>query len=315
MIIVHTYCSYKLSPSGFQYGTFVVKTDENEDMYYLSDDRTDNIVSSAFDYSIIKRLKGRIPDKNTFVYLFKKILHTYDTDHDDFGGDVSINMAFEFDDYDQFVSFLGAFEDSEDNSPVKLAKSLADCIFPNISITKFKLSIRKQLFDTWLKTMVTQPPSNDNEKLRLKKRLCIITDSCEKDLYTCELQQIFNFKNHNNNGDELRIKHLKDTPNYIYPIIKEKKQRLDIKRYSDESGIKKLEDTSKHVYTTKKKEKKQYLILKMKPHLFLKILAIVLLVMLMILIAKNSNSDSDRQEELQISCFIDEKVITYNYIL
>lgn len=67
MIRVHTYCSYKLSPSGFQYGTFDIIDDPKEGMYYLSDENKNSIVSSAFDYSIVKRLKGKLPKKNTFI--------------------------------------------------------------------------------------------------------------------------------------------------------------------------------------------------------------------------------------------------------
>ena len=137
MIIVHTYCSYKLSPSGFQYGTFEITDNESEDMYYLSDEKKDSIVSSAFDYGIVKRLKGKLPNKNTYIFLFKKISYTYDSEHDDVGGDVSLNMALEFDDFMQFICFSNGFEKYEKNTPLELARSLADCIKPDITITKY----------------------------------------------------------------------------------------------------------------------------------------------------------------------------------
>lgn len=223
MIIVHTYCSYKLSPSGFQYGTFTITDNGNEDMYYLSDAKKDSIVSSAFDYSIVKRLKGKIPKKNTFIFLFKKISYTYNSEHDDVGEDVSLNMAFEFDDYKQFVSFSNGFESYEKNEPLELAKLLADCIVPDISITKYKLSIRKKNIDDWLRLIIDNQQDKGTDESKLQGKLGIITDSYEKNLYSNDLQEIFNFDTINGNGDEVEIKHLEGAM-YIYPTKKKKKK-------------------------------------------------------------------------------------------
>ena len=222
MIRVHAYCSYKLSPSGFQYGTFDITDDVNEGMYYLSDDNKDAIVSSAFDYSIVKRLKGKIPNKSTFVFLFKKISYTYDSEHDDVGGDVSLNMAFEFDDYKQFALFSNGFESYEKNDPLELARILADCIAPDISITKYKLSIHKKNIDDWLKLMIVNQQNIETDLSRLQWQLGIITDSNEKNLYSNDLQEIFNFDTINENGDEFGIKHLEGAM-YIYPAKKKEK--------------------------------------------------------------------------------------------
>lgn len=227
MIRVHAYCSYKLSPSGFQYGTFDITDDVNEEMYYLSDENKDAIVSSAFDYSIVKRLKGKIPKKSTYVFLFKKISHAYDSEHDDVGGDVSLNMAFEFDDYKQFVLFSNAFESYEKNEPLELAKILADCIAPDISITKYKLSIQKKIFDVWLRSMIDNQQSIETERSRLQWQLGIITDSNEKNLYSNDLQEIFNFDTINENGDEVGIKHLEGAM-YIYPA--KKKESFQVRK-------------------------------------------------------------------------------------
>lgn len=218
MIRVHTYCSYKLSPSGFQYGTFDITDDTNDGMYYLSDKNKDSVVSSAFNYGIVKRLKGKIPKKNTFIFLFKNISYTYDSEHDDFGGDVALNMAFEFDDYKQFVLFSNVFESHEKNGPLVLAKSLADCIVPDILITKYKLSINKKNIDDWLKLMIDSHNQQNigNDQSRLQYKLGIITDSYEKNIYCNELQEIFNFDTTNENGDELKIAYLEDAM-YIYP--------------------------------------------------------------------------------------------------
>lgn len=223
MVRVHTYCSYKLSPSGFQYGTFDVTDDVIEGMYYLSDKNKDCVVSSAFDYSIIKRLKGKIPQKKTFIFLFKKIFYTYDNEHDDVGGDVSINMAFEFDDYKKFIEFSNGFENYEKNEPLELARLLADCIVPDISVTKYKLTIHKKKFNDWLKLIIHNKENIDStQSKRLHCRLEIITDSCEKNLYSDDLQEIFNFDTINENGDEVGIKYLENTM-YIYPAKKKER--------------------------------------------------------------------------------------------
>lgn len=219
MIIVHTYCSYKLSPSGFQYGTFEITDNPKEDMYYISNEKDDNTVSSAFDFSIVKRLKGKLPNKSTFVFLFKKISYTYDNEHDDFGGDVSLNMALEFDDFKQFLSFSNGFEEYEKNDPLKLAKILADCIVPDISITRFKYSVHKKRFDDWLKLMFDNSQSMAVNESRFQHQLGILTDSVEKNLYCNDLQEIFNFDTTFQNGDEVAIKHLDDAL-YIYPVKK-----------------------------------------------------------------------------------------------
>lgn len=269
MIRVHAYCSYKLSPSGFQYGTFDITDDENEGMYYLSDDNKDAIVSSAFDYSIVKRLKGKIPNKSTFVFLFKKISYTYDSEHDDVGGDVSLNMAFEFDDYKQFVSFSNRFESDEKKDPLELARVLADCIAPDISITKYKLSIHKKNIDDWLKPMIDDQQNNDTDLSRLQCQLGIITDSNEKNLYSNDLQEIFNFNTINENGDELGIKHLEGAM-YIYPA-------------------KKKEEFLKNQLLQQRVKRTLFLILKM---IFVVSLIIAFVILMIAIIPKNNKSNA-----------------------
>ena len=266
MIIVHAYCSYKLSPSGFQYGTFEITDNEKEDMYYLSDEKNESIVSSAFDYGIIKRLKGRLPNKGSYIFLFKKISYTYDNEHDDIGGDVSLNMALEFDDYKQFICFSSRFEKYERDNPLELAKSLADCISPDIKITKYKLTIRKNNIDNWLKSILGNLQDIETNESRLKHYLTILTDSFEKNLYCKELQEIFNFDTTNSHGDEVEIMHLEGAW-YIYP----KKKR-------SEPLIRQFQQIVNH------------------KHLLLKILVLVLIVFLivtmMIIILKIKNSNN-----------------------
>ena len=103
--------------------------------------------------------------------------------NDDVGGDVSLNMAFEFDDFMQFVAFTNEFESCENNDPSKLARQLADCIVPDFSITQYKLTINKKNIDVWLKLMIGSQLNKGSDLTHLKLKLSIITDSNEKNLY------------------------------------------------------------------------------------------------------------------------------------
>lgn len=218
MIRVHSYCSYKLSTSGFMYGTFDITQDSKEE-YFLSEDNINNVVSSAFIHSIIKRLKGKLPKENDkYIFLFKKFTYKYDDDHDDVGGDVSLNMAFEFDKYKDFYFFMRNFENRDQS---EISKQLADCIFPDISIKKFKFKIRKEKINTWLYNMIKD---NDNivRDESYRSKLHIYTTSGEDSQTTKkELQEIFNFDTKDENGEEVGISYSKDQL-YIYPTKKKK---------------------------------------------------------------------------------------------
>lgn len=173
-------------------------------------------------------------------------------------------MAFEFDNYNQFIAFSNGFENYEKNESLELARLLADCIAPDISITKYKLTIHKKKIDDWLKLMIHNKQNIGADQSRLQRQLGIITDSYEKNLYTNDLQEIFNFDTINENGDEVGIKHLEGAM-YIYPAKKkEKSNQIPLSR----EGV--------------------------RHNLLLKILAVVLIiclaVILMIIMPKNNHS-------------------------
>ena len=58
MIKIHSYCSYKHSPSGFVYGSFLVGEKADNSDYCPSEENNANIVQTAFENGIIRRLCG-----------------------------------------------------------------------------------------------------------------------------------------------------------------------------------------------------------------------------------------------------------------
>lgn len=224
MITLHIYCSYKLSTGGFQYGTFQFTPQSNGTRYFLTEENKLEIVSTAFDYSYIKKIKGKIPQKDSYLFLLKKINYQYEDDHNDFGRDITMNMAFEFDEFNEYTSFIHSFEESKKNSPKQLARELADCIIPDISITKYKLSIDKTKFDLWLNSKLNQNKSSQNNTNTSKRptSLFITTDSSEKDFYREDLLRDFDFI-YRDTEEDFVINHKENTPNYRIDPVKKKR--------------------------------------------------------------------------------------------
>ena len=75
--------------------------------------------------------------------------------------------------------------------------------------------------DDFIKLMINSQQSKGGGQSKFQSHLGIITDSCEKNLYSDELQEIFNFDTMNEKGDEIGIKHLEDSL-YIYPVKKKR---------------------------------------------------------------------------------------------
>lgn len=223
MIKVHVYCSYKLSSSGFQYGVFEYLPYEDKKSYLLSDEKKLPIISSSFNYGIVKRVIGKLPNEKKYIFLFKKLSYVYDKEHEDVGGDVMMNMAFEFDKFKEFSLFVSSFESEEKNNKEKLAEELADCIQPDISIETYKLSINKTKFDIWLQEKLSGK-ENDNHK-RYNDKILIFTNSKETD-YKAELQNdIYRFPETNNDGNIIGIDNYKEKKDcYYYPAKKNGKQ-------------------------------------------------------------------------------------------
>lgn len=159
MLKVHAYCSYKLSPSGYNYGTFS-RGDASDEFYELSSEGKSEIVAKAFETNYISKLSGKIPDSCNYIFLIRKYKHSYDN-HDDFGKTVYINIAFEFDIYNEYNRFIASFGDVEYGC---MCERLADFIVPDSSVSLFALKINKARFDKFMEEMLVSDPIKDVNK-------------------------------------------------------------------------------------------------------------------------------------------------------
>ncbi len=227
MITVHVFCSYKLSSSGFQYGTFVYNPDGNGKYYYLSDQYKIPFISTSFNYDLVRRVCGRLPavtDNQNYIFLFKKISHVYGDEHEETGKDVTINMAFEFDNFSEFSIFTSVFAEEEKQNIGKLSKELADCIIPDVSVGKYKLSIDKRHFDIWLKDKLRDIKTDKYYELKKEIRITVISSQSD---YCSELIDYYHFYEYTEGEKTYGLKRKSGTADYYYPKKKENQGRLN----------------------------------------------------------------------------------------
>lgn len=230
MITVHVFCSYKLSSLGFQYGTFVYSPDESGDYYYLSDQYKIPFISTSFNYDLIRRVCGKLPletDNNNYIFLFKKISYVYGEEHEETGKDVTVNMAFEFDDFSEFSVFASAFLNEEKQDMKKLAKELANCVIPDVSVEKYKLLISKKYFDIWVKDKL-QYIKVDSD-CNLKKEIKITVISSQSD-YCSELIDYYHFQEYSEDKKVYGLIRKGDTADYYYPKKKDSQEIVNSTR-------------------------------------------------------------------------------------
>lgn len=187
MIIVHSYCSYKMSQLGFVYGTFAIDDMTVEGRYFLSDKYNDSVISNSFVNGNVTGVYGRIPGKKErYIFMVKTLYYDYGTEHDNFGRTVSMNLAFEFDDYNEFNRFWCAFGSASSDLH---GKELANCLIPDVSVGTYRLTFDKNCLNKWLSSKMSACSINDSG---LKDKLMITTVSDSTD-YTEELNRLYNF--------------------------------------------------------------------------------------------------------------------------
>ncbi len=226
MITVHVFCSYKLSSSGFQYGTFVYNPDESGECYYLSDNYKIPFVSTSFNYDLVKRVCGKLPmntNNENYIFLFKKISYVYGDEHEETGKDVTMNMAFEFDNFSQFSIFISAFSKEEKQNIEKLSKELANCIIPDLSVEKYKLFIHKKLFDIWVQDKLHNIKTDKDSNLKKEIKITVISSQSD---YSKELIDYYKFYEYSENEKIYELKRKGETADYYYPKKKEQQETL-----------------------------------------------------------------------------------------
>ncbi len=227
MITVHVFCSYKLSSSGFQYGTFVYNPGGHGECYYLSDKYKVPFISTSFNYDLVRRVCGKLPNhmnSQNYIFLFKKISYIYGDEHEETGKDVTVNMAFEFDNFSEFSVFIAAFSKEEVQNREKLSKELANCVIPDFSVEKYKLYIDKKHFDIWVKDKL-QDIKIDKD-INLKKEIKITVLSNQSD-YCDELIDYYQFFDYKEGAEIFGLKRKNGTADYYYPQKKDKQGNVN----------------------------------------------------------------------------------------
>lgn len=223
MIIIHVYCSYKSSPIGFAYGSYEYSPAKEASFYCLNNEHNNSFVLSSFEDGKIRRACGKLPKSERYIFLIRKIKHDYGPKHEDFGRDVDMNLAFEFDTFSKFCAFATGFAQAEQQDAKQLYKSLADCIFPDASIEIYKLSIHKSVFDLWFGQMLKTEPDEDFHQFKSNfKNKIKITASSSKTDYSQDILDIYQLPVTDSSGNPIRVKHMEGA-DYLYPVKKNEK--------------------------------------------------------------------------------------------
>ena len=196
MITIHAYCSYRLSPVGYQYGILRYPASGSGSAGNLSppgQNFVTDFVTKAFDNGFITGVSGKVPvpDLSRYLLLVKKRHYSYPEGHQDIGKDVTINLAFEFDDFDEFCRFAISFEKANSENSSLLDKKMADLILPDYNAPTYGLKIDLGKLDVFFKEMNTEQPNARIEELRHNVTISVL--SASKD-YDSELQRLFGFQ-------------------------------------------------------------------------------------------------------------------------
>lgn len=216
MIIIHAYCSYKSSPVGFAYGSYEYSPAKDAPFYYLDHNYNNPFVLASFEDGIIRRACGKLPGSMNYIFLVRKMKHDYGLGHEEFGRDVDMNFAFEFDHFNEFKAFTTGFVHAEKKNSKQLYKELADCICPDLSVEIYKLSINKKIFDQWFCNMIETEPSEKYNKLKEEIRITALSSQTD---YSQDIAELYQFKT-DLDGDSVEVRRMEESADYFYPVKK-----------------------------------------------------------------------------------------------
>ena len=196
MTAIHVYCSYRLSPVGYQYGVLRCPASGNGNAGNLSPPEKNSVtdfVTKAFDHGFITGVSGKIPvsDSSRYILLVKKRHYSYPEGHQDIGKDVMLNLAFEFDDFDEFRRFATAFETANSENASLLDQRMADLILPDYNAPTYGLKIHSEKLNAFVEKMKTGQPAPKTEELRDNTEISVL--SASKD-YNSELERLFHLQ-------------------------------------------------------------------------------------------------------------------------
>jgi len=209
---IYVYCSYKLSPVGFKLGTIDYNCDKDEDFCYLPKDENINCyVEKAFCEGIIKKISGKLPNSEKYIYMIKKIHYTNTNSSEDMGSNKKGNFAFEFDSYDEYKMF------SDKPNIDKLAEIMDKFIVPDLNVEEnsYALKIKHKELTEFINLL-----KNDKSKHQRKD---------DKDDFVVELRSKSDYIQKISNIFDLQFS--KSDYEYIYnPNNKDMKNNLSEKK-------------------------------------------------------------------------------------
>ena len=191
MITIHAYCSYRLSPVGYRYGVLRYPVSGGGDYCALAPPEESpamRFVKTAFDNGFITNVRGKIPGTESYVFLVKRYHHSYLEGHADIGKDVSMNMAFEFGEFNDYKRFTTSFNRKLKDDEAELKREMADMIHPDYAVSHYGLDIRREKLDAFMSEMLnTQSDAQPSDPI---EKTAFYVLSAQKD-YCEELTQLF----------------------------------------------------------------------------------------------------------------------------
>ena len=188
MITLHVYCSYRLSPVGYQYGVLRYPVSGGDNYCALAPPEANpatRFVKTAFDYGFITNVQGKVPNSNSYVFLVKHYQHSYSEGHADIGKDVAMNMAFEFEKPDEYTRFVTSFKRKLKDDEAKLKRVMADMIHPDYAVPDYALNINRKNLVAFMDEMLDSQSDAQPSENTVFSVLSAQKDYCE------ELAQLF----------------------------------------------------------------------------------------------------------------------------
>ena len=191
MITIHAYCSYRLSPVGYHYGVLRYPVSGGGDYCALAPPEKSpatRFVKTAFDNGFISNVRGKIPGTESYVFLVKRYHHSYPEGHADIGKDVNMNMAFEFDEFNDYKRFATSFYRKLNDDEAELKRKMADLIHPDYAVPDYALNINRENLDAFMSEMLNaQSDAQPGDPI---EKTAFFVLSAQKD-YCDELTQLF----------------------------------------------------------------------------------------------------------------------------
>ena len=146
---IYVYCSYKLSPVGFQPGVIEYDPDAVDD-YIPKNEPLNKFVMTAFGEGIVKRAFGLMPGTSKYIYVVKQLQKNNVVDANEGEIDLYMNLAFEFDGFEQYKNFVGNFDS------ISTEEAIDECakfIVPDRSVKSHALKLGAAQLKTFVEKM------------------------------------------------------------------------------------------------------------------------------------------------------------------